>query len=572
MLELQRLASLVQAHEQVIDYAVRIARATRDWPGLSSGAGPRGTMALVRAARAGALMDGRDFITPDDVARQTLPALRHRVMISPDAQLEGLGVDDLLRSAQGSVQAPRPLRAAPHALAGDSHGRHGPGYWPAWPWPLPWPCSPACRWARWPCWPAPCCCRRWPAALFDLWRSRRLWRQAPLRMERTLPGAFSLGVPTVLTLVLVNEGPRAWAVTVFDEVDPRFAFEGLPQSLAYPPSLPRGAALHGDRARARAWPCSGITQLRWRSRGGCFEVQQPLGQPGKLRVYPNFAALARYAWLSGDRRLAQIGIKTYVQRGLGTDFRQLADYKTGDSLRHIDWKATLRHQRPIVREFQDDRDQCVFFLLDCGRRMRADEGGPEQDGQGSSHFDEALNAADAAELCRPQGRRRGRRHDLRLAVPGQRRDFAAAQGRGHAQRLDEPPARHPARRHAFGLPAGRAGPAARAAPPRVGDSAHQLSRRRFGPNCAPRSSCCAASTWCWWPACASACLGRIAGQALSTPADAVDVGGRPPVRAVAARRLRACGRPGPASMDVEPAQLAVSLVNRYHAVKRAGML
>jgi MoxR-like ATPase len=91
----------------VVDYAVRIARATRDWPGLSSGAGPRGTMALVRAARAAALMEGRDFITPDDVARQTLPALRHRVMISPDAQLEGLGVDDLLRSAQASVQAPR---------------------------------------------------------------------------------------------------------------------------------------------------------------------------------------------------------------------------------------------------------------------------------------------------------------------------------------------------------------------------------------------------------------------------------------------------------------------------------
>src|SRR6188474_2686827 len=55
-------------------------------------------------------------------------------------------------------------------------------------------------------------------ALFDLWRSLRLWRQAPLRIERTLPGAFSLGVPTVLTLVLVNEGPLAWSVTVFDEV------------------------------------------------------------------------------------------------------------------------------------------------------------------------------------------------------------------------------------------------------------------------------------------------------------------------------------------------------------------
>jgi len=107
VLELQRLACLVQADERVIDYAVRIARATRDWPGLSSGAGPRGTMALVRAARAAALMAGRDFITPDDVARQALPALRHRVMISPDAQLEGLSVDTLLRAARDSVEAPR---------------------------------------------------------------------------------------------------------------------------------------------------------------------------------------------------------------------------------------------------------------------------------------------------------------------------------------------------------------------------------------------------------------------------------------------------------------------------------
>ncbi|MEO8248732.1 MAG: MoxR family ATPase [Burkholderiales bacterium] len=107
VLELQRLACLVRADERVIDYAVRIARATREGQGLSSGAGPRGSMALVRAARAAALMGGRDYITPDDVARQALPALRHRVMISPDAQLEGRAVDELLRMAIASVEAPR---------------------------------------------------------------------------------------------------------------------------------------------------------------------------------------------------------------------------------------------------------------------------------------------------------------------------------------------------------------------------------------------------------------------------------------------------------------------------------
>ena len=105
--ELQRLTGQVHADERVIDYAVRVARATRDWPGLALGAGPRGSVALVRAARAMALMSGRDFITPDDVARQALAVLRHRVSIAPDAQLEGREVDELLQAALESVEAPR---------------------------------------------------------------------------------------------------------------------------------------------------------------------------------------------------------------------------------------------------------------------------------------------------------------------------------------------------------------------------------------------------------------------------------------------------------------------------------
>ena len=91
------------------------------------------------------------------------------------------------------------------------------------------------------------------------------------------------------------------------------------------------------------------------------------------RVYPDFAQIARYAWLAGDRRLQEIGIKTYQQRGEGTDFKQLSEYRVGDSVRHIDWRATLRLGKPIVREFQDERDQCVMLLVDCGRRMRADD-------------------------------------------------------------------------------------------------------------------------------------------------------------------------------------------------------
>ena len=107
VLALQQMAALIRADDKVLDYAVRITRTTRDWPGLSSGAGPRGAIALIRAARGTALLQARDFITPDDVKQHALPALRHRALLAPDAQLEGRSVDELLRNALESVEAPR---------------------------------------------------------------------------------------------------------------------------------------------------------------------------------------------------------------------------------------------------------------------------------------------------------------------------------------------------------------------------------------------------------------------------------------------------------------------------------
>jgi MoxR-like ATPase len=107
LLALQDLASEVRVDERVIDYAVRIGRATRGGLGLAAGSGPRGAIAMVRAARAAALLGGRDFVTPDDVKRCALPALRHRVLLAPDAQLEGRRVDELIVELLATVEAPR---------------------------------------------------------------------------------------------------------------------------------------------------------------------------------------------------------------------------------------------------------------------------------------------------------------------------------------------------------------------------------------------------------------------------------------------------------------------------------
>jgi MoxR-like ATPase len=107
VVSLQKMAAFVRVDERVIDYAVRITRATRSWPGIANGAGSRGAIALVRAARAAALLQARDFVTPDDVKHYAHPVLRHRVLLAPDAQLEGRKVDELLAALLDSVEAPR---------------------------------------------------------------------------------------------------------------------------------------------------------------------------------------------------------------------------------------------------------------------------------------------------------------------------------------------------------------------------------------------------------------------------------------------------------------------------------
>jgi MoxR-like ATPase len=104
---LQRAAARVTVDDRVVEYAVRVARATRAWQGLAVGAGPRGGIALVRAARGVALLEARDFVTPDDVKHVALPALRHRVAVAPELEVEGLQADDVIRSILETVEAPR---------------------------------------------------------------------------------------------------------------------------------------------------------------------------------------------------------------------------------------------------------------------------------------------------------------------------------------------------------------------------------------------------------------------------------------------------------------------------------
>lgn len=105
--QLQRAAAAVTIDDQVVDYAVRLTRATRDHGALLRGAGTRACIALVRCARAHALLRGENFTLPDDIKTMALPVMRHRVALSADMEIDGLSADQVLGKVFESVQAPR---------------------------------------------------------------------------------------------------------------------------------------------------------------------------------------------------------------------------------------------------------------------------------------------------------------------------------------------------------------------------------------------------------------------------------------------------------------------------------
>ena len=104
---LKDCAAKLRVDPLVIDYAVRLAAATRETPAAQAGAGPRGSLALIRCARARALLCGRDFVLPDDVKALAVPVLAHRLTLSAESELEGLSGGRIIEALLAKTEAPR---------------------------------------------------------------------------------------------------------------------------------------------------------------------------------------------------------------------------------------------------------------------------------------------------------------------------------------------------------------------------------------------------------------------------------------------------------------------------------
>jgi MoxR-like ATPase len=105
--ELTRQNGEVHVDDRLVDYINKIVRLTRQWPQFHLGASPRAGIALMQGARTLAAFSGRDYAVPDDVVQIVLPAMRHRVVLTAEAEVEGHDVDALLGDVLRSVEVPR---------------------------------------------------------------------------------------------------------------------------------------------------------------------------------------------------------------------------------------------------------------------------------------------------------------------------------------------------------------------------------------------------------------------------------------------------------------------------------
>jgi MoxR-like ATPase len=97
----------IRIEPELYGYILTLARRTREWPTLLLGASPRAALSIMRVAQAAAAFDGRDYLVPDDVKRAITPVLRHRVMLKPEAELEGFDADRVLADVIAAVPVPR---------------------------------------------------------------------------------------------------------------------------------------------------------------------------------------------------------------------------------------------------------------------------------------------------------------------------------------------------------------------------------------------------------------------------------------------------------------------------------
>lgn len=202
--------------------------------------------------------------------------------------------------------------------------------------------------------------------------------------ERSTPGSLALGVDNEISLIIRNELSHPVHVLVTDQYPNEVQATNIPRPLILD-SQNFANVKYNIQPLKRGDANFGFICLSVLSRMKLWQFQIKRGQQETVKIYPNFRSISHFKTLGLHNHIGQMGIHLKPRRGQGLDFHQLREFREGDSINQIDWNATARMRKPISREYQDERDQDIIFLLDCGRRMHTKDGV-------LSHFDHILNA------------------------------------------------------------------------------------------------------------------------------------------------------------------------------------
>ncbi len=236
---------------------------------------------------------------------------------------------------------------------------------------------------------------------------RRTPRPRALGLRRDAPLRAGLGQPFE-RVVEIDPAPAAAGLRVQLHEEFPDEFEVVARTLDGRPAEPLAGSPTGGpdqgvlgarplrlartyRGTRRGLHALGRVRLRVRGPLGLVERQERLAGAQEIAVVPALAELRRTLELAASERWRDLGVRHLRRRGGMTEFESLREYVNGDDVRTVDWKATARRSKPIVRQFQEERGQELLLLVDCGRRMAART--PSGPWRGWTKLDHALDAA-----------------------------------------------------------------------------------------------------------------------------------------------------------------------------------
>lgn len=218
-------------------------------------------------------------------------------------------------------------------------------------------------------------------AMLDWWRTRRT--PTPLVRRRT-PHNFPVSTETEVKLEILNKSNTVQRLRIHDHHPAHFYVKSMPQEIKIAPETGLELSYYvTPPTRGDAVFSQVEIQLFSRFRLWRHKRLIPIRQT--VRVYPNYSGISSYTLLATHNHLSQIGIKKRQRRGEGSEFLQLREYQQGDSRKNIHWQASARLRKLISKDYEEEKDQQLIFLLDCGRHMRHRD-------ESNAHLDQALNA------------------------------------------------------------------------------------------------------------------------------------------------------------------------------------